>query len=114
MYAGYDYKFLIQGRDMYHNNISNIFENAVGIDYSIMYTLLSNSKVTVDAQISNDINPGVYLVKVTLAKLLEAGDYDLKILLKSLEVPSPAILVKPCTNTIAFDLGILPGAGKTV
>ena len=114
MYAGYDYKFLIQGRDMYHNNISNIFENAVGIDYSISYTLLSNSKVTVDAQISNDINPGVYLVKVTLAKLLEAGDYDLKILLRGLEVPFPAILVKPCTNTIAFDLGILPGAGKTV
>ena len=33
-----------------------------------MYTLLSSRKVTVDAKISNDVAPGVYLVKVSLKK----------------------------------------------
>jgi hypothetical protein len=68
----------------------------------------------VDAQITDDSAPGVYLVKVNLPKNLEAGDYSLKILLKGLEVPSPSILIKPCNNTKAFDSGILSGAGKTV
>jgi len=114
MYAGYDYAFLIQGRDEFHNNIADNFENAVGTDYSVIYTLISDSKEKVNAQISDDSVPGIYLVKVALPKKLKAGDYDLDILLKSLETPSPAILVKPCTNTIAFNLGILPGAGNTV
>ena len=114
MYAGYDYSFLIQGRDEYHNNIVDLFEVAVGADNSIAYTLLSDRKVTVDAHISDDFTPGVYLVKVSLQKKLKSGDFSLKILFKSLEVPSPAILVLQCTNTIAFDAGILPGAGKKV
>ena len=102
MYAGYDYSFLIQGRDEYHNNISDLFQNTVGTDNSIVYTLIADSKVTVDAQISDDFAPGVYLVKVTLPRNLKVGVFSLKILIRSLEVPSPAILVKPCTNTIAF------------
>jgi hypothetical protein len=47
MYAGYEYKFLIQGRDQYHNNIADLFADAVGTDFSIAYTLVSDSKVTV-------------------------------------------------------------------
>ena len=66
------------------------------------------------AQISDSFASGVYLVSVTLPKHLKPGDFSLKIMLKSLEVPSPAILVKPCTNTIAYEMGILPGAGETV
>ena len=49
MYAGYDYSFLIQGRDEYHNNIANILADAVGTDYSIVYSLISDGTVTVDA-----------------------------------------------------------------
>jgi len=51
---------------------------------------------------------------VALPKKLEAGNYALEILLGGLEVPSPAILVEPCTNTIAYDLGILQAAGNTI
>ena len=40
---------------------------------------------------------------MTLAKLLTAGDYTLEILLGGLEVPSPSIIVKPCSNIVAFD-----------
>ena len=114
MYAGYDYSFLIQGRDEYHNNIADLFEVAVGAENSITYTLLSDRKVTVLAQISDDLAPGVYLVKVSLQKKLKPGEFSLKILFKSLEVPSPAILVLRCSNTIAFNAGILPGAGEKV
>jgi len=49
MYAGYDYSFLIQGRDEYHNNIANNLANAVGTDYKIFYSLISDSTVSVDA-----------------------------------------------------------------
>ena len=114
MYAGYDYSFIIQGRDEYHNNIADILVDAVGTDYSIVYSLISDSSVTVDAQILDDSAPGVYLVEVTLPKKLEAGNYALEILLGSFEVPSPAIVVEPCTNTIAYGLGILPAAGNTI
>ena len=76
--------------------------DAVGNNYRIVYSLSSDSTVYVDAQISDGSSPGVYLVKVSLPKKLKAGDYDLKILLKGAKTPSPAILVKPCTNTIAF------------
>ena len=76
--------------------------NAVGTNYRIVYSLVSDSAVFLDAKISDGSSPGVYLVKVSLPKKLKAGDYDLKILLKGAKTPSPAILVKPCTNTIAF------------
>jgi len=49
MYAGYDYSFLIQGRDEYHNNIVDYLANAVGTDYKIFYSLISDSTVSVDA-----------------------------------------------------------------
>ena len=68
MHAGYDYSFLIQGRDIYYNNIADLIEDAVGADYSIVYTHISDSKVTVEARISDGFSPGVYLVTVTLAK----------------------------------------------
>ena len=102
MYAGYDYSFFIQGRDEYHNNIGVSLANAVGNNYRIVYNLFFDSTVSVDAQISDYSSLGVYLVKVSLPKNLKAGDYNLKILLRGTETPSPAILVKPCTNTIAF------------
>ena len=47
MHAGYDYSFLIQGRDNYHNNIADLFVNAVGANYNIFYTLVSDSSITV-------------------------------------------------------------------
>ena len=71
MYAGYDYSFLIQGRDEYHNNIADSFVNAVGNNYSVVYSLVSDSTVNVDAQIYGDSSLGVYLVKVTLPKKLK-------------------------------------------
>ena len=113
MYAGYDYSFFIQGRDEYHNNIVDLVENAVGGDYSILYTLISDIKVTFDAKITDYSAAGVFVVKVTLPKKLQAGNYDLRILLRGADAPSSVILVRPCTNTIAFDLGILPAAGNT-
>ena len=70
MYAGYDYSFLIQGRDKYHNNIGDVLVNAVGNNYSIVYSLSSDTSVTVDAQISDDSSPGIYLVNVSLPKKL--------------------------------------------
>ena len=82
MYAGYDYSFFIQGRDEYHNNIKDLIADAVGTDFSIVYSLIPVNKVTVNAKIYDDSAPGVFLVKVTLPKKLQAGDYDLKILLK--------------------------------
>jgi len=56
-----------------------------------VYSLISDATVTVDAQISDDSAPGVYLVQVTLPKKLETGPYALEVLLGGLEVPSPAI-----------------------
>ena len=73
MYAGYDYSFLIQGRDEYHNNIKDLIKDATVTDYSIVYNLISDNNVTVNAQISDDSAPsapGVYVVKVTLPKKL--------------------------------------------
>ena len=83
MYAGYDYSFLIQGRDVYLNNIADYLETAVGVDNSIVFSPISGSALTVDAnaRITDDSPPGVYLVKVSLPKKLQEGDYDLKILL---------------------------------
>jgi hypothetical protein len=49
MYAGFAYSFLIQGRDEYHNNIADVLADAVGIDYSIVYSLISDGTVTVEA-----------------------------------------------------------------
>ena len=77
MYAGYGYSFLIQGRDEYHNNIADYLAYAVGTNYNIVYSLVTDSKVSVDAQISDDSFPGVYLVKVSLPKKLEEGNYML-------------------------------------
>ena len=102
MYSGFDYSFLIQGRDMYHNNIVDLISDAVGTDYSIVYTLISDSTVKVNAKISDDSALGVFIVKVRLPKKLKEGDYSLKILLGGAETPSPAILIKPCTNRRAF------------
>ena len=114
IYAGYEYSFKIQGRDEYHNNISDYLADAVGNNYSIIYSLVSDSTVSVDAEIFDDSFSGVYVVKVSLPKKLKAGDFNLKILLRGAEPPSPAILVKPCTNMKAFkELGILQGAGNT-
>jgi hypothetical protein len=70
MYAGYSYSFLIQGRDEYHNNIRDLLADAVGTNYSIVYSLISDSSVTFVASISDDSAPGVYLVKLTLPKKL--------------------------------------------
>ena len=70
MYAGYDYSFLIQGRDKYHNNIGDVLVIAVGKNYSIVYSLSSDTSVTVDAQISDVSSPGIYLVNVSLPKKL--------------------------------------------
>ena len=70
--------------------------------------------MAVDAQISDDTAPGIYLVKLKLPKRLQAGAYDLKITLKGADITTPAILVKPCTNTISYtELGILEGSGNT-
>ena len=65
--------------------------NAVGTNYRIVYSLVSDSTVSVEAQISDGSSPGVYFVKVSLPKKLKAGDYDLEILLKGAKTPSPAI-----------------------
>ena len=53
---------------MYHNNIADLFADAVAADYSIVYSLISGSKVTEDAEILDGLAPGVYLVRVSLAK----------------------------------------------
>lgn len=57
---------------------------------------------------------GVYQVDVALSKTQVAGDYNLDVLLGSggLEVPTPAILIKPCTNTIAVGLGRVAAMGR--
>ena len=49
IYAGYDYSFLIQGRDKYHNNIKDLLTDAVGTSYSIVYSLISDPAVILDA-----------------------------------------------------------------
>ena len=73
MIAGYDYSFKIQGRDEYRNNIADRLVDAVGTDYSIEYTFNGKSKVTLNAKLSDDSSPGVYLAKVSLPKKFLAG-----------------------------------------
>lgn len=64
MTAGYDYSFLIQGRDSYDNNIVDRVGEAVGTDFSATYNLASDNTVSVEASISDDTSLGVYLVEV--------------------------------------------------
>ena len=68
MYAGYDYSFLIQGRDEYHNNIKDLIADQVGTSYTNVLSLVSDINVSVEGQISDYYIPGVYLVKVSLPK----------------------------------------------
>lgn len=80
---------------------------AVGTDHSVKYSLISEKTdinfvpVVVDASVSDDSQPGVYLVKVTLNK---SGRYLLNIFFRGLEVPTmlTEILVTPAQATNAL------------
>ena len=107
MVAGTEYTFQIQSRDFYGNNMQLTLAEAVSTDYSVFY---SNSEQEVAAVITDDSDLGVFKVTTTLTI---AGEYDLQILLRGLEVPhslsnsvtiNPTITTSPLTSNFTGNL----------
>lgn len=61
MIAGTQYQFTIQGRDFYSNNVEQTLNQAVGIDFSAIYS----GPVNVTATMSDHTSLGVFKVQVT-------------------------------------------------
>lgn len=69
MYAGFSYSFLVQGRDQYHNNLKTTLTSAVGTDYSVTPTLVSDPLQQFSGSISDYADlTGVYQVDMALPK----------------------------------------------
>lgn len=113
MTAGYEYSFLIQGRDIYDNNIIELAEDAVGTDFSAFYYLTADNLINVEAEISDDTFPGVYLVEVELPKTLESGNFYFEGLFGGQLILVPTVFINPCTNVLAAELGTIAEAGNT-
>lgn len=79
-----------------------------------MYTLDTDSSVSVAAEISDSDFPGVYLAYVALPKTLEAGDFSLDVLLGGLAMVTPAIVIEPCINLEAVERGLLPDSTNVI
>lgn len=59
--------------------------------------------------------PCVYLVSVDLPKTLESTFYDLEITMAGLPVEgTPVIGIRPCSNKLAYDLGMIGEVDKVV
>ena len=69
MYAGFDYSYLVQGRDQFSNNIALVLSGAVGSNFGSVLSLTTNGGVTYRATITDDSAAGVYLVSMSLPKL---------------------------------------------
>lgn len=72
------------------------------------------SNAAVLAEVTDADYPGVYKVQVSLPKTLEPGYFNVDVNLGGLAVPTPTVDILPCTNTIALDLGLIPGVDETI
>lgn len=76
MTAGYDYSFIVQARDQSSNNIAKTLAEAAGSDFSVAPYLTSNSGINFSGTISDDTDPGVYLVEMTVPMTQTTGTYN--------------------------------------
>ena len=81
MYAGYDYSFLIQGRDQYHNNLIKNLSEAAGVNYSVSPYLTSNSGHNFSGTMTDYSSFGIFTVSMSLSKTQTTGTYNYNVLM---------------------------------
>lgn len=118
MYAGYEYSFLVQGRDIFVNNMHTRLNAAVGSDKSVALTLFEgfdtfNGKIIDSSSYTYNNLLGIYQVYMDVPKTQAAGLYDLTVLLLGEQVSTPLTIVLPCLNSVGLDRGILSAVGNT-
>ena len=86
--AGFQYSFLIQGRDRFSNNLITNLSTAVGSSKSAVMSLTTNVLDTYTATILDDSSLGVYRVEYDLPKTQTSGVYDYNVELLSKTVPT--------------------------
>ena len=79
MHAGFEYNFLIQGRDQFSNNVDNLLRST-NQDVSVNFENTADGSISVAGTITDDANAhGVYRVTVELLEQLQIDLYTVEV-----------------------------------
>lgn len=73
--------------------------------HSLVPSLSTDTSKSFSGTISDTSDPGVYIAEMFVPKRQPDGVYDYNVVLNGLVVPTPQVLIRPCTNTLALSMG---------